>query len=101
MADHTQGRQEFLSRMRAELDSIDAQLDQFRSEYRDEATLGAKFRSDDTLETLERRRRDIDRRSRELEDFRGDNWEAARREIENARDDLRRSLDEARNRTRH
>lgn len=94
-------KQDFLARMNAELDAIDAQLDQFRSEFRDESTTGAKFRTDDRLETLEQRRDDIRRRSRELEDFRGDDWEGARRDIENARNDLRRSLDDARNHSRH
>ncbi|HEX7046300.1 MAG TPA: hypothetical protein VF275_01835 [Gammaproteobacteria bacterium] len=98
MAEH---RQEFMSRLSAELDAIDAQLDQFRAEFRDESTMGAKFRTDDKLETLEQRRDAIRQRSRELEDADGDRWEASRRDIENARNDLRRSLDEARNHLRH
>lgn len=104
MADRRQAspeRREFMARMNSELDAIDRQLDQFRAEFRDESTMGAKFRTDDGLEGLEQRHHEIRRRSRALEDFDGDNWEAARRDIENARDDLQRSLEEARNRRRH
>lgn len=104
MADHRQtaeNRREFLARMNAELDAIDSQIDQFRAEFRDESTMGATFGTDDRIDTLNRRRDDIRRRSRELEDFDGDNWETARRDIENARDDLTRSLHQARNNLCH
>lgn len=94
-------KESFLARMNAELDAIDAQIDQFRAQHRAGSTMGAKFESDDSLDALEQRRDAIRRRSRELEDLEGDDLEAARRDIENARNDLRRSLDEARERTRH
>lgn len=91
-------KQEFLARMNAELDAIDAQLDEFRANYRD-GTEAA--RTHGGLETLEQRRDAIRRRSRELEDLDGDDWDAARLEIENARNDLRRTLEESRNSPRH
>ena len=94
-------RRQFLANLGPELDAIDAQLDQYRAEYRDESTHGAKFETDDRLKTLEQRREHIRKRSRDLENFDGDEWEAARRDIENARDDLKRSLARARNETRH
>lgn len=96
-----QDRREFVARMNSELDAIDRQLDEFRAEFRGESTMGAKFQTDDKLEVLEQRREEIRRRSRELEDFDGDNWDAKRRDMENARNDLSRSFDEARNRLRH
>lgn len=98
MADRKQDFLEWLSR---DLDAIDAQLDEWRTQHGDEATLGAKFDSDERLSTLERRREDIRRRSKELEDFEGDEWERARRELEQARNDLKASLAESRNRTMH
>ena len=97
----TQDRREFLARMNAELDAIDSQIDQFRAEFRDESTMGAKFQTDDRIDTLAQRRDDIRLRSRELEDLEGDDWEAARRDIENARNDLSQSLQQARNQLRH
>lgn len=94
-------KQEFLNWLSRDLDAVDAQLDEWRAQHRDESTMGAKFDSDDRLSTLEQRREDIRRRSKELEDFDGDEWERARRELEQARDDLQHSLDDARNHTRH
>lgn len=94
-------KQEFLARMNAELDSIDAQLDQYRGEQRDESTMGAKFRTDDTLAGLERRRDELRRRSRELEGAEGEAWDAARRDVERAREELRDSLDRNRDSLRH
>lgn len=94
-------RKRFLHELGAELDSIDSQLDQFRAEFRDESKQGAKFETDEKMRTLEQRREHIRERSQDLEDFDGDEWEAARRDIENARDDLKRSLAQARNQLRH
>lgn len=94
-------RKRFLNELGADLDAIDSQLDQYRAEFRDESKQGAKFETDDKLRTLEQRREHIRARSRDLEDFDGDEWEAARRDIENARDDLKRSLARARNQLQH
>lgn len=88
-------KQEFLTRMGAELDAIDAQLDQYRAQLR--KAPGAQ-RNDAGLESLKQQRDDIHRRSRALKDFDGENWDAAQRDIENARRELRRSLDEMRQR---
>lgn len=96
-----ENRREFLRRMNGELDAIDAQLDQFRTQFRNESTMGAKFGTGEELDALERRRNEIRRRSEELENFAGDDWESMRREIESARNDLRRAVDEARNQPRH
>lgn len=90
-------RRRFLDELGVELDAIDSQLDQYRTEYRGESTHDAKTGPEDRLRLLEQRREHIRQRSRELEDFDGDEWEAARRDIENARDDLKRSLARARN----
>lgn len=94
-------RKRFLHELGAELDAIDSQLDQYRAEFRNEAKQGAKFETDEKLRTLEQRREHIRDRSRDLEDFDGDEWVAARRDIENARDDLKRSLARARNQLQH
>lgn len=94
-------RRRFLDELGADLDAIDSQLDQYRAEFRDESKHGAKFETDDKLRTLEQRREHIRKRSRDLENFDGDEWEAARRDIENARDDLKRSLARARNQLQH
>lgn len=101
MADRKQARHQFMEWLGRDLDAIDAQLDEWRAEHRDEATMGAKFNTDERLAVLERRREEIRRRSRELEDFDGDDWDRVRREIEQARDDLKASLARARNQTRH
>lgn len=94
-------RREFLRRMNGELDSIDAQLDEFRTQVRNESTMGVHSIASDELDALERRREEIRRRSTDLENLAVDDWEAMRREIENARNDLRRAVDEARNPPRH
>src|SRR5690606_16236079 len=69
-------KQEFLARMNAELDAIDAQLDEFRAKYRGEAA--ADGTDEHLLGTLAERRDAIRRRSRELEDLDGDDWDVAR-----------------------
>lgn len=94
-------RKRFLHELGAELDAIDSQLDQYGAEFRDESTHGAKFKTDDNLRVMQQRREEIRRRSQDLEDFDGDEWEGARRDIENARDDLKRSLARARNQMHH
>lgn len=94
-------RKRFLHELGAELDAIDSQLDQYRTEFRAPSKQDAKFDTDEKLRTLEQRREHIRERSRELEDFDGDEWDAARRDIENARDDLKRSLARARNQQQH
>lgn len=101
MTERKQDKHQFLEWLGRDLDAIDAQLDQWRAEYRNESNMGAKFSTDDKLAVLERRREEIRRRSRELEDFEGEDWERARRELEQARDDLKRSLARARNQTMH
>lgn len=93
-------RKRFIEELNADLAAIDAQLDQFMTQYR-ENVQGAKFRTDDRLDTLQQRRENIRTRSRDLEEFEGDDWNARRREIENARDDLKRSLARVRNQLHH
>jgi len=93
-------RKRFLHELGAELDAIDSQLDQFRTEFRNEPGSGAATGAD-KLGTLEQHRADIHKRSRDLENFDGDDWESARRDIEAARDNLKRSLARARNQLRH
>ncbi|MBW3566387.1 MAG: hypothetical protein KY410_00275 [Proteobacteria bacterium] len=94
-------RKRFLHELGAELDAIDSQLDQYRAEFREESTFGNRH----TPGELAQRREHLRKRSRELEDFDGAEWDSERREIEAARDELKRKLaqarDEASKRTQH
>lgn len=89
-------RKRFLHELGAELDAIDSQLDQYRAEFRDESTFDRKHSPSE----LAQRREHLRKRSRELEDFDGDGWDSERREIEAARDELKRKLAQARNEAR-
>lgn len=90
-------RKRFLHELGAELDAIDSQLDQYRAEFRDESMLDRKHSPGE----LAQRREHLRKRSRELEDFDGDGWDSERREIEAARDELKRKLAHARNEARN
>ena len=94
-------RKRFMHELGAELDAIDSQLDQYRTEFRGESGHRAKSDTDEKLRVMEQRREHLRQRSRELEDFDGDEWVSTRRDIESARDDLKRSLARARNEMRH
>lgn len=82
-------RRRFMQELGAELDAVDAQLDQYRSKFREARDDSQQARR---IEELERRRAELKRRSEQLEDFDGDQWLDAKREIEQARLDLEATL---------
>lgn len=82
-------RQRFLHELKAELDSLEAQVNRYRAEFHQgEGALDAR-----RLEEIEAQRDALRRRSQGLEDFDGDNWERAKADIEDARRRLRESLE--------
>lgn len=98
MAERERERERFIHGLSAEMDAVDAQLDQWRTEF---TGPGGEQQTATELEDLERRRDALRRRSQELEDFDGDAWDEERREIERARRDLQESLERVRQRLRH
>lgn len=89
----TQGdRKRFLEYLHHEMDAIDTQLDQWRAETRGP---GGRSMSQEEIQALEQRRNEIRKRSKELEDFKGDAWDDARKDVERAQRELKQSIDDA------
>lgn len=82
-------RQRFLRELKAELDSLEAQVNRYRAEFQQgEGAMDAR-----RLEEIEEQREALRRRSEGLEDFAGDQWERARADVEEARRRLRETLE--------
>lgn len=96
-----QEREKYLKQLNAELDAIDAQLDQFRAE-RPLSGLNVPGGTDAEIRELKRREDEIRRRADQLEETGDDDaWREDLRGIEAAWSELKASVSRVRDRLRY
>lgn len=79
----------FPERAKAELDSLEAQVNRYRTEFHQgQGAVDAR-----RLEEVEAQREALRRRSEDLEGFDGDAWQRAKDDVEEARRRLRETLE--------